>query len=106
MTPQDLKEYARSTVANAITENPDWQPEQASSEEGGETGSEAPGEEEHPCSGYHTDSCNPENKIIEIRGIIDRPHGDDSMCENPVWTAVDAVLNQALNGIEEALGMA
>ena len=41
-----------------------------------------PGPLPETCEEYAAD-CNPTDKINEIRGIIDRPHGDDSPCEDP-----------------------
>ena len=54
------------------------------------------------CEEY-TEHCRPTDKVDEIRGIIDRPHNDDSPCENPVWEAIDDVINTVISGFEEAI---
>ena len=80
MTPKEIREYAKNVVQQAI------------------------GESDKPktCKEYKH-QCNPRRTVQAIRTMLDHPHQDDSPCEDPVWEAVDGVLNQALNGIEAAL---
>ena len=82
MTPQEIREYAKSVVQQAINES----------------------DKPETCQEYD-DQCNPRRTVQAIRAMLDHPHGDDSPCEDPVWQAVDGVLNQVLNGLESALDL-
>ena len=88
--PQDkmrdtLREYARERLQQAMLQT------NASTDPLPET-----------CQEYDHE-CVPTDKLNELRGIIDRPHRDDSPCENPIWEAIDDVLNAVITGFEQAI---
>ena len=95
MNAANLREYAQTTVARAL---------ELQQQELDEPADDDPDEEDDTCALYQ-DECNNYNRVTAIRRLLEQPHGDDSPCTDTVWTAVDAVLNQALDGIEAALGL-
>ena len=95
MNAANLREYAQTTVAQAL---------ELQQQEPDEPADEDSDDEDDTCSLYQ-DECNNHNRVIAFRRLLEQPHGDDSPCTDPVWSAVDAVLNQALDGIEAALGI-
>ena len=96
MNAANLREYAQTTVAWAL-ELQQQELEDPADEDSGD-------DQDDTCALYQ-DECNNFNRVTAIRRLLEQPHGDDSPCTDPVWSAVDAVLNQALDGIEAALGL-
>ena len=85
MEQPDLEQYAKEVVEKAVREND-------------------PDEKSETCAQYE-DNCDAGKRLQSIREMLDRPHGDDSPCEDPVWEAIDGILNHVMNGMEEALGL-
>lgn len=56
------------------------------------------------CEDYPAE-CDVISKLEQIRAVLERPHGDDSPCEDIVWTTADAIINAALTGLEQAAGV-
>ena len=56
------------------------------------------------CAEYQKE-CNPEEFIRKLRKVIDRPHGDDSACDDPVMMAVEGAVYRALEGAAQALNI-
>ena len=95
MNAANLREYAQTTVAHAL---------ELQQQEPHEPMDDDPDDEDDTCGPYQ-DECNNHNRVMDIRRLLEQPHGDDSPCTDTVWSAVDAILNQALGGIEAALGL-
>ena len=103
MTGTEIRNYAEASVAEALETQRQQENAPASLDVNNEA-DEADEEDEEGC-GMYAETCNNQARIEAIRGMLDHPHGDDSPCMDPVWSAADAVLNQVLSGIESALSI-
>ena len=103
MNGTEIRNYAEAAVAEALETQREEEKAPASPDVNNEAG-EDEDEDEEGC-GMYAEKCNTQARVEAIRGMLDHPHGDDSPCMNPVWSAAGAVLNQVLCGIESALSI-
>ena len=104
MNGAEVRDYAESAVAEALETQREAENAPESPDVDDEDNAED-GDDDGESCGMHTEECDTNARVAAIRGLLDHPHGDDSPCMNPVWGAADAVLNQALSGIESTLAL-
>ena len=105
MTGTEIRNYAEAAVAEALETQRQEDNAPASPDVNNEADEDEDEEEDEEGCGMYAETCNTQARVEAIRGMLDHPHGDDSPCMDPVWSAADAVLNQVLSGIESALSI-